>query len=115
MSACSATGNDEHAYVVKKGPGYVVEMKGRRRLMAHDPISAILGRTYEETLTMELSRLEGVIDGAEIPVGPDHIRYVGRVVIESGRMKVDLYYGNRRDDPEAALSWNGEYRLVQRD
>jgi hypothetical protein len=31
--------------------------------MAHDPISALAGRTYEERLTIELPRIEGVIEG----------------------------------------------------
>jgi hypothetical protein len=39
--ACSATGNDEQAFFSKQGQRYLVEMKGRRRLMAHDPISAL--------------------------------------------------------------------------
>jgi hypothetical protein len=110
-SGCSPTGNDEHAYFVKQGPRYLVEMKGRRRLLAHDPISAVLGRTYEETVTLQLPRIDGPIDGAEIPVAPDKLRYIGRVVIANGRMKVDLSYN---DDSKAATPWNGEYVLVQR-
>ena len=113
MSACSDAGNDQHAYFVKRGAGYLVEMKGRRRLMAHDPISAIRGRTYEETLTIELPRIEGVIDGAEIPVKSGYLPYAGRIVITDGTMKVDLYYKND-DGAKIALLWNGEYTLVQR-
>src|SRR5262245_27461390 len=84
--ACSETGNDKHVYFIKNGPSYLVELKGRRRLMSHDPFSALRRRTYEETLTIELPRIAGVIDGAEIPVRPGHIPYAGRVVITSGKM-----------------------------
>jgi len=115
VSACSETGHDEHAYFVKHGPNYLVEMKGRRRLMAHDPVSAIRGRTYEETLTIELPRIEGVIDGAEISVRPGYLRYAGRVVITSRKMNVDLYYHDRDANTKVALLWNGEYMLLQRD
>jgi hypothetical protein len=82
VSACSRASNDEHAYFAKHGSSYLVELKGQRLLLAHDPVSAIRGRTYEETLTIELPRIEGVIDGAEIPVGPGSVSYVGRVVIK---------------------------------
>ena len=114
-SACSRAGNDERAYFNKHGASYLVEMKGRRRLMAHDPISAVRGGTYEETLTIELPRIEGVIEGAEIPAKPGKLRYAGRVVITKGKMKVDLYYDNRDDNTKDPLDWNGEYTLVQKD
>jgi len=58
--------------------------------MAHDPVSAIRGRTYEETLTIELPRIEGVIDGAEIPVRSGYLPYAGRIVITARKMKVEL-------------------------
>jgi hypothetical protein len=112
--ACSGTGNDEHAYFAKHGQGYSVEMKGRRRLMAHDPVSAVLGRTYEETLTIELPRIEGVVDGGEIPVRPGHLRYAGRVVLTGRKMNVDLYYDDHTDHTRVPLAWNGEYTLDQK-
>ena len=114
VSACSAVGNDERAYFAKHGSSYLVELKGRRRLMAHDPVSAVRGRTYEENLTIELPRIEGAIEGSEIPVRPGYLRYTGRVVITKDKMKVDLYYDNRDDNTKVPLTWNGEYTLVKR-
>ena len=115
VSACSGTSNDEHAYFTKHGPSYLVELKGQRRLMAHDPVSALRGRTYEETLTIELPRIEGVIEGTEIRARSGSLRYAGRVVIAKGKMKVDLYYDDPDDDTKVPLLWNGEYTLVQKD
>jgi len=112
--ACSGTGNDEHAYFAKRGESYLVEMKGRRRLMAHDPLSAIRGQTYEETLTLELPRIEGMVDGGEIPVRPGYLRYAGRVVITGRKMNVDLYYDDRGDHTKVPLAWNGEYTLDEK-
>ena len=112
MAACSRTGNYERAYFDKKGASYLVEMKGTRRLMAHDPVSAIRGRTYEETLTITIPRIEGVIEGTEIPVMPGKLRYGGRIVITKSKMKVDLYYDDREDNTQVPLPWNGEYTLV---
>lgn len=115
MSACSRVGNNDRAYFDKHGASYLVEMKGTRRLMAHDPFSAIRGRTYEETLTIKLPRIEGVIEGSEIPVMPGKLRYAGRIVITKGKMRVDLYYDDREDNTKVPLLWNGEYTLLQRE
>ena len=73
----------------------------------HDPLSLLTERTRRASLTLALPRIEGVIDGADIPVGPDKLRYGGRVVIAKQKMQVDLSYGDRRP-----LSWNDEYWLV---
>lgn len=81
--------------------------------MAHDPFSAIRGRTYEETLTIDIPRIEGVIEGSEIPVVPGHIRYAGRIVITNGKMKIDLSYDDHGSHTKVPLLWNGDYTLVQ--
>lgn len=112
--ACSDAGNFKEASYTRHGTGYSVEMKARRRLLAHDPISFIRGRTYVEALTLELPAIQGVIQGSDIPVGPGKQRYVGRVDIAAGTMKVDLYYDNRDDSSRVPLPWNGEYRLVEK-
>lgn len=109
LASCWWTGNYERAYFTKRGESYLVEMKARRLLLAHDPISA--GRTYEETLTLELPRIEGVIDGVEIPTQTGHLGYAGRIDIAKGRMKVDLYYDGPDRHPTL---WNGKYTLVQK-
>lgn len=109
LVACAWTGNYERAYFTKSGQVYLVEMKGRRRLLAHDPISA--GRTYEETLTLELPRIEGVIGGVEIPSQTGHLGYEGKIEIAKGRMKVDLYYNGPDKHP---TPWNGKYTLVRK-
>jgi hypothetical protein len=102
--------NDERAYFARDGQTYRVELKGWRFPLVHDPLSLLLERTRKETLTMELPRIDGVIDGSEIPVSPDKLRYIGRVVITNRQMQVDLYYNDRR-----ALPWNDGYTLVQTD
>ena len=114
VSACTGAGNDEHAYFTARGSTYMVELKARRRLMAHDPVSAIRGRTYEETLTLELPRIEGVVEGPDIPVRPGSLRYAGRIVIAGRKMNVELYYDNRDEGSKVPLPWNGEYTLMQK-
>ena len=107
--------NDERAYFAKDGHRYRVEMKGWRFPMVHDPLSLLLERTYETTFTIDLPRLEGVIEGAEIPVPPDRLGYVGRVVIAKAKMTLDLYYDDPGEHPRRALSWNDEYTLLPKD
>jgi hypothetical protein len=102
--------NDGRAYFVADGHIYRVELTGWRFPLVHDPLSLLLERTRRATLTLELPRVEGLIDGREIPVSPDKLRYVGRVVVTNRKMQVDLYYEDRRP-----LSWNDEYTLVPRD
>ena len=111
LAACSRTGNHERAYFSKQGTRYLVEMTATRRLMAHDPVSALLGRTYEDTLTIDLPRIDGEIDGSEIEPPPDRLRYTGRVIIKNGKMKVELRYD---DAARVALPWNGDYTLLPR-
>ena len=112
LAGCARTGNHERAYFTKVGSKYLIEMKADRRLLAHDPFSAVRGRTYEETLTLEVPRIEGVIQGSEIPPPPEKLGYTGTVAITRNKMKVDLYYN---DSERHSLPWNGEYTLVPRD
>jgi hypothetical protein len=102
--------NDERAYFVAHGHSYRVELTGWRFPLVHDPLSLLLDRTRKATLTLELPRIEGVIDGGEIAVGADKLPYVGRVAVANRKMQVDLYYSDRRP-----LSWNDTYTLVPTD
>jgi hypothetical protein len=106
--------NEERAYFTRHGHLYRVEMKGRRFPLVHEPMSLLLSRTYEETFTLELPRIEGVIDGTEIPVESGKLHYVGRVVITQHKMKVDLDYDDD-ERPRRPLPWNDDYTLVQKD
>lgn len=112
VTACSRASNYEQAYFAKKDGKYLVELRGKRRLMAHDPISGIRNGTYEDSLILRLPRIEGVIDGTEIPVRPGYLSYEGRVDITKDKMKVDLYYVESSKHP---LLWNDEYTLVEKD
>jgi hypothetical protein len=105
-----ATTNEDRAYFDRDGQVYRVEMKGWRLPLVHDPISLLLVRTYQETETMELPRIEGVVEATELGL-PSH--WEGRVVITNRRMKVDLYY--RDEGTRRPWSWNHEYTLVQKD
>lgn len=110
-----AESNEDRAYFAKSGHVYRVEMKGWRFPLVHDPLSLLVERTYQDTLTLDLPRIAGVIEGKEIPVSADKLRYVGRVVISNGKMRVDLYYDDVGEGSRRPLPWNDEYTLVQKD
>ena len=107
-----ATTNEERAYFVTDGQVFRVEMTGWRLPMVHDPISLLLNRTRPETFSMELPRIEGIIDGTEVRRA-DGPPCVGRVVITRLTMDVDLYYVD--DGQRRPLAWNGTYKLIQKD
>ena len=101
--------NHDRTYFTQDGQIFRVQLEGRRFPLVHDPVSLLTESTREESFTLELPRIEGVIEAAEI-----HRNYLGRVTISKGRMTVDLYHrdeGTRR----RPLSWNGDYTLLQKD
>ena len=101
--------NHDRAYYARDGAIYRVQMSGVRFPLVHDPLSLVLGRTRRTIFTLELPRIEGVIDGSEF-VRSGSYRYSGRVEIRGGRMKVDLRYPDEGE--QRPLSWNGEYTLA---
>ena len=113
LAACDRSENYEQAHYVESGVRFEVTLRGKRMLMAHDPISMIQGKTSEEGLVLDLPRLSGLVSGDEIPVRPGYYGYLGRVEFNDSRMIVDLYINNTDDGTKDALSWNGQYILVK--
>lgn len=110
-AGCSGAKNDEQAYYTPQGPGYVIELRGRRYFLAHDPLSALRRKTYEATYQLVVPRIEGTIDGSEIPRRPGYLRYSGTIEIAGGRMTIKLAYRNDDDTRLDPFTWNGTYRL----
>jgi hypothetical protein len=113
LSGCGRSENYEQARYVESGTRYEVTLRGKRLLMAHDPISALQGKTYEDRFVLDLPRLSGLVRGDEIPVRPGYYNYLGQIEFKDGRMVVDLYINNTDDGTKDALSWNGQYTLVK--
>ena len=61
------TKNYDLASVSQNDPLYKIELKGIRRLMAHDLVSAILGKAYDTTYEILVPRISGIVNGNEIP------------------------------------------------
>lgn len=112
LGCSSNVENYRNAYYSVAGEHYVVTLRGKRNRMAHDPISALLARTYEEVERIEVPRIAGVVEGREIPVPKGYYGYVGRIVFFGTQMKIDLYYDNHDESKIEPSSWNGDYILL---
>jgi hypothetical protein len=113
LAGCNRSENYEQASWVENDGRYTVTLSGKRKRMAHDPVSIVLGSTYEETFVLDLPRLSGTITGMEIPVRPGGYGYLGQVEITGNRMQVTLYYNKTGVGTGEPLSWNGRYVLVR--
>ena len=83
--------------------------------MVHDPISLLLGKTYQDSLLLQLPvSATGLVPGNMIPVARGYYAYSGTVLLQPERRKVvvHLFYNNYDDHLKDPLSWNGEYDLV---
>lgn len=90
--------NHEGATVTKDGSLYKIEFTGVRYLMVHDPISALIGKTYEATYSIKVPRITGVVEGSEIPVKRGYYKYLGTISINGNKIIVDLYADNYDDN-----------------
>jgi hypothetical protein len=88
--------------------------KGRRVLMAHDPVSTLLRKTYEDSILLPLPAVNGMLLGKDIPVEPGYYAYAGEIQRQGKNLTVNLYFSNTDENPKGFVSWNGKYELVSR-
>jgi hypothetical protein len=89
-------------------------LKGRRALMAHDPVSALLRKTYEDSILLPLPAADGTLLGKDIPVEPGYYTYAGEIQRQGKGLTVNLYSNNTDDNVKDPVGWNGKYELVSR-
>ena len=101
--------NYKTAYLQPVSLGYKVTVNGKRVLMSHDPVSALLGNTYEASTSFLIPRQNGVINCKEIWVSHDNNLITGTITIDKKKMTVQLFYDKDQTSP---CSWNGTYFLT---
>ena len=109
----SPTNNNNTAIIQSDQNKYILTLTGRRLLMVHDPISALLRKTYVDTLKLLIPRQSGVINGGEISTKEGY-KVNGTLNINENRLKVDLYYINDDEKTRDPLSWNDNYQVQQK-
>ena len=113
LCGCGTSKNYRTARYVEADGRYLVTMSGRRMLMAHDLISALLRLTEKTTNTFVLPRITGRIEGSEIPNKRGYYRYEGHIDILGRNMVVRLFFDNIDYYKKEEVSWNGKYILVK--
>jgi hypothetical protein len=112
--SCSGSKNYQEAYCYQQDSKSFIKIKGKRKLMGHDPASVISNKTYEDSLVLQVPSLkDGIIKGEEIPVQPGRYKYLGQIVIDGNKVQVQLSYDNTDDKKSEPISWNGEYTLMR--
>lgn len=83
-------------------------------LVGHDPGPVLSGKTYEDSIVLQIPSLQnGTIKGEEIPVRKARYKYLGQIIIDGKKVQVDLSYDNTDDKKVEPTSWNGAYILVR--
>ncbi|CAN5249676.1 hypothetical protein BH11BAC5_BH11BAC5_08560 [soil metagenome] len=114
---CNSSGfkNYKNAEVEKDNGRLIVKLRGRRKLMVHDPVSLFLNKTYEDSFSFSISQLtDCTIEGKDIPVEEGYYRYKGQITITKNKLHVNLLIDNTDDKMLAPDSWNGDYNLIEK-
>jgi hypothetical protein len=112
--SCSGSDNYEEAFGYEQNGISFIKIKGKRKLMGHDPGSVLSNETYEDSVIFQVSSLQsGTIKGEEIPVQKGRYKYLGQIIIDGKKVQVNLSYDNTDDRKIEPTSWNGEYILVR--
>lgn len=113
-SYINRTRNYENAYIITKGGTQFIKLKGRRRLMVHDPISMLLNKTYEDSTLLPVSAIkDSVINGADVPVEKGYYKFKGTVSIKGRSVIVNLFINDTDDKTLPDYDWNGDYNLIK--
>ena len=106
--------NYKDAYLRKIDNETLLVLKGKRKLMAHDPISIFIGKTYGDSILFPLPYvLDGIISGNRIDVKKGYYKYKGNIEFRGTKIKVNLFYDNNDNGKLEPLDWNVDYNLVK--
>ncbi|WP_207435750.1 hypothetical protein [Sabulibacter ruber] len=112
LSSCSGVKNYSNAYGVTIDQQSYIKVLGKRRYMAHDPISLIFNGTYKDSVLIPVpSFSDGTIKGESIPTKKGYYSYSGSLMIKGDYLKISLLVNNTDDNKQQDYSWNGEYKL----
>jgi hypothetical protein len=108
--SCSVSENYQDAFSYQQDGKSFIEIKGKRKVMGHDPNVMLSNKTYEDNVILQ----DGIIKGEEISVRKVSYKYLGQIIIDGKNVQIDLSYDDNTDDKKIEpTSWNGKYVLVR--
>ena len=113
--SCGGGKNYKEAYVIKDQNQLYIKLTGTRPVNSHNPGDVVSGKTYNDSFLIPIIILKnGTIRGENIPVKAGYYKYKGKVSIEGEKLDVSLFHDNYDDKKLEPLSWNGKYKLINR-
>jgi len=107
--------NFRTAYIEKAGDSLVITVTGRRRLMAHDPISALKNETYVDSAKFMIPINKHFAGKSEVrAVGFGYPIDSGGISINKDTVRVDLYFNDYDHHEIYSTGWNGKYVIFWR-
>lgn len=104
--------NNKTAKIRKNQNQWEVTLTSQRLLMVHDPFSALLRKTYTDTLQLNFEPKIGLVKGTEI-LTSDNNKLNGVLNVSLDELKVGFFYFNRVNGTRTPSNWNGKYKLEQ--
>lgn len=116
LDACNHAQNYRDAYIVSNNNKYFIKLRGKRNLMAHDPISLLKNSTYEDSVLIPVPYIKNKkISGHEMVFDDGYNKYTydGYVLINGSSLKINLYSFDTVDNKRKPnyFGWNGDYLL----
>ena len=106
--------NNKNATVIHENNQNFLRLTGKRKAMVHDPISIFTSNLIDDTLMLQIPKLEdGIIDASNIPVEEGYFKYQGTISIVKNVLKVDLQIINTHDKILVPELYNGTYNLIR--
>jgi len=88
----------------------VITLMGRRRLMAHDPISALKNKTYVDSTQFMIPKNKSFAGKGEVrAVGFGYPIDSGGISIDKDTVRIDLFFNEYDCHKKTSTGWNGKY------
>jgi len=109
------TNNFKIAYVDKADDSLVITVLGRRRLMVHDPISALKNETYVDSAKFMIPTKRSFAGKNEVrAVGAGYPIVSGGIWLNNDSVRVDLQFNDYDHHKIYSTGWNGTYLISRR-
>lgn len=98
--------NYKNARLVTLNDSIFLKLNGRR-VYLHDT------GIYEDSILIFMPQLNGRINGSDLPAQKGYYKYLGFILMDSNKVKVNLLLDNTDDKRIDTSAWNGEYYLIR--